>query len=200
MNGNSEILQHIETFGGAPFLNSSWDERNFNVEMLFEKEIYEAVYLFLNHYISRCPHPDNKSQEIICLKNLNQTRFDGVQIYDVILMYKELKIDKKVIQSTYQKVNAFISVRVRRILNSLKLVISKEQILFQRNLSDIDVNPTIFTISSLNNYTHNTLNWLNIINSQLSAESQLTEDSEIFIKKPEVILKLLQLMKVTSKK
>lgn len=36
-----------------------------------------------------------------------------------------------------------------------------------------------------------------MINSQLTKESQVTEDTEILIEKPEMILKVLELMKVT---
>ena len=55
----------------------------------------------------------------------------------------------------------------------------------------------IMTVSSMNKYTNNSLNWLGMINSQLTKESQVTEDTEILIEKPEMILKVLELMKVT---
>ena len=77
--------------------------------------------------------------------------------------------------------------------NPLKLYI------FQTTLSEVEANPGIFTISTLNNYTHNTFDWLVMINSQLTIESQLTDDSEIYIENPELILKLLELIKDTPK-
>ncbi|CAO1378141.1 unnamed protein product [Diamesa hyperborea] len=42
MNGSVEILQHVKSYGGAPFLDSSWDENNFNIKELFEKEPFNA--------------------------------------------------------------------------------------------------------------------------------------------------------------
>lgn len=65
--------------------------------------------------------------------------------------------------------------------------------------SQTEANPVIFTISELNNYTHNTFDWLLLINAQLTIELQLTDESEILINNPELILKLLELIKDTPK-
>lgn len=67
------------------------------------------------------------------------------------------------------------------------------------NLSQIDDSSGIFTISQLNYFTNNTLNWLNIINSHLASEFQITENSGVLIEKPRLILKLIELMNVTPK-
>ena len=56
------------------------------------------------------------------------------------------------------------------------------------------------TVSELNNDTNNTVDWLKIINSRLTIESQLNIDSEILVEKLELILNLLELIKVTSKR
>lgn len=93
----------MKSFGGAPFLDSSWDEKNFNIKKLFEKESFNAVYFFLNHWIGLCPHPKKKSQEIVCLRNSTLIRIHGTRIDDIIHMYKELKINKQLIQSMYHK-------------------------------------------------------------------------------------------------
>ena len=65
------------------------------------------------------------------------------------------------------------------------------------NLLETEGMTKIMTVSSMNKYTNNSLNWLGMINSQLTKESQVTEDTEILIEKPEMILKVLELMKVT---
>lgn len=65
--------------------------------------------------------------------------------------------------------------------------------------SQTEANPVTITISELNNYTNNAFDWLLIINAQLTSELQLTNESEILINNPELILKLLELIKDTPK-
>ena len=69
----------------------------------------------------------------------------------------------------------------------------------QSYLSGSDEEPRFFTIASFNKYTNEALNWLKIFNSQLTVESQLTEDSKVMIEKPDLLLKLLDLIKDTPK-
>ncbi|CAO1416957.1 unnamed protein product [Diamesa tonsa] len=173
------MLQYVKSYGGAPFLDSSWDENNFNINELFEKESNHAVYYFLNQYIVLCAHPKKKSQEIVCLRNSTSKKHDIFENDDIIQVFKVLDIDKQLIRSVYNESNDFKKA--------------------QKNLLEINVNPGVFTVSSLNDLTNNTLNWLKIFNSHLNVESQLTEDSEIFIEKPELIVQLLELMNVTPK-
>ena len=178
MKGSVEIIQYIKSMGGAPFLDSSWDEKNFHVEDLFAEETLRSLNYFLNHWIEQCPHPKNKTQEIVCLRYSIPYNVSNVDIADVIRVFKELKIDEKLVRSTYQEAIDFATSQVR---------------------SEIVGNPSFFTISSFNNYTNNTVNWLKIINSNLTMESQLAEDAEIFVENPELIVKLLDLIKRTPK-
>ncbi|CAO1378159.1 unnamed protein product [Diamesa hyperborea] len=103
MNGSVEILQHVKSYGGAPFLDSSWDENNFNIKELFDKEPFNAVYFFLNQWIGLCAHPKNKSREIVCLRNSTLIRIHSIGVDDIIQMYKVLNIDIQLIRSVYLK-------------------------------------------------------------------------------------------------
>lgn len=105
--------------GGAPFLNSSWEEEKFNVKDLFDKEPEIVVFLFLNHVVRRCRHPQNYSQEIVCLKSLIPLTLSEVLINDIVRMFKEIKIDTKLTQSVSQKLNAFFHKQVKKNLYKL---------------------------------------------------------------------------------
>ncbi|CAO1412737.1 unnamed protein product [Diamesa tonsa] len=180
VNGTAEVLNYVKSFGGAPFLDYLWDEDSFNVEELFEKNVEAACYEFLNQWVQQCPHPEDNSRTIICLKTKKTDLSYGVVIDQLVQMFKQLNIDQKPMKSLIQSCETFTRKKI--------------------DLSNIDVTPVIFTISQLNNYTDNAINWLKIINSQLTSELQLTDESEIFIMEPEVILKMLELMKVTPKR
>ena len=99
--------------GGAPFLNSSWDENDFHVEELFEKETYDAFSDILNHNIGRCPHPKNKSEDIICLKNMDRFNISQKLIDDIAYHFKEITNNQTLIQLTAEKNNDFINKQVR---------------------------------------------------------------------------------------
>lgn len=178
-NGTAEMLQLLRSLGGAPFLNPSWDEERFNVKELFVKVTYEVAPLFINHGIGRCPHPQNKSLEVVCLKSVVPVIRSGAEINDIVYMFKDLKIDKELIRATAEECNTFRQ-------NQIDVSGTKEA-------------SVTLTISQINNYTNYTLDWLRIINSQLTIESQLTGDADILIEKPELLLKLLELIKVTPK-
>ncbi|CAO1416949.1 unnamed protein product [Diamesa tonsa] len=92
-NGSVEILQHVKSYGGAPFLDSSWDENAFNIKELFNKEPFNAVYFFLNQTIELCTHPQNQSREIVCLRKSTLKKFNGIEINDSIQMFKVFDID-----------------------------------------------------------------------------------------------------------
>ncbi|CAO1441045.1 unnamed protein product [Diamesa serratosioi] len=176
-NGASEILNYLRSLGGAPLINSSWDESNFKVMDLFHNATKAAIYIFLNHQIARCPHPHNKSEEIICIKYYNPWNHSVRDKDDFIEMLVELNIDKSLSHSTAHQVAKFL-------LQRLDLLENKG---LRR----------ILTVSSLNEFTKYSLNWLQMINSQLTKEAQVVEEIEILIEHPEMIQKFLELMEVT---
>ena len=109
------MLQYVKSFGGAKFFDSNWDEKNFNIEELFEKEPYDAVLFLLKHLILRCPHPQNKSQETVCLKSITHNFISLTKIDDIVEVFKNLKIDENMIRKTYQNGQSFSIDQVRRI-------------------------------------------------------------------------------------
>ena len=111
-NGTLEILHYLRTLGGAPFINSSWNESSFNVKDLFNKATKAAIYIFLNQQIAKCPHPHNKSQEIVCVKYYNPWDQSVRDKDDFIEMLKELNIEETLIHSTAQKAAQFLLQRV----------------------------------------------------------------------------------------
>lgn len=104
-NATAKIIQHLRSLGGAPYLDSFWDEKDFKVKELIEKEAEVALYLFLNHEIQRCSLPN--SEEIICLTTL-EPKIKNYKVDEIIHLSKELKIDPKFIPSMYQKCQDFL--------------------------------------------------------------------------------------------
>ena len=98
------MLQFMSSLGLAPFLNSSWDERNFDVMELFNKQPTAAIDSFLNRKIVKCPHPQNKTQKVICLKALNKIKYPKLLINEMI---KEYKLNKTIIEPTVQKIGDY---------------------------------------------------------------------------------------------
>lgn len=110
-----EILHHLRTLGGAPLINSTWDESSFNVIDLFNNATKSAVYIFLNQQIARCPHPYNKTQEIVCIKYYNPWDHFVRDKDDFIEMLKGLHIDESLRHFTAQQAANFLLQRVRKI-------------------------------------------------------------------------------------
>ena len=111
-----EIFQHLSSLGGAPLIDSSWDEGSFNVYEIFEKDTHNSVYFFLNHFIERCPHPRNDSQEIVCLQSSVPPIYSDVLVDNIVDMFKEIKIDEKLTRSIAQEFNIFRQKQVNEIL------------------------------------------------------------------------------------
>lgn len=110
------MLQHVRSLGDAPFLNVSWDESHFHIKELFEKETREAVYYFLHHDTGRCPHPQNKSEEVFCLKNIVPSSFSQELINDIVYLFKGITHNKTLIQVTAEKANDLLKKQVRQLL------------------------------------------------------------------------------------
>ncbi|CAO1329984.1 unnamed protein product [Diamesa hyperborea] len=115
VNGTAEMLQYVKSYGGAPFIDSSWDENNFNIKELFEKESFDAVDYFLNHKIELCEHSKNKFQEIVCFRTSTVNRIQSIEIDDIIQMYKVLNIDKQLIRSVYNDSIDFTKAQVENV-------------------------------------------------------------------------------------
>ncbi|CAO1378234.1 unnamed protein product [Diamesa hyperborea] len=113
VNGTAEMLQYVMSYGGAPFLVSSWDENNFNIKELFEKESYDAGRYFLNQYIGLCEHPKNKSQGIVCLRTSNPITIQNVD--DSIQMFKVFNIDVQLIRSVHHKAIGFMTSQYKQL-------------------------------------------------------------------------------------
>lgn len=75
-----------------------------------------AVYIFLNQQIARCPHPYNKTQEIVCIKYYNPWDSSVRDKDDFIEMLKELNIDEGLSLSTAQQVANLLLQRVWKFL------------------------------------------------------------------------------------
>ena len=106
----------MSSFGGAPFINSSWNEESFSVNELFEKETGSSFYFFLNQLINRCPHPQKNSQEIVCLQSSDPTLFSDALIENIVFMFKQINVTANLTISTAQKFNVYIQKQVNRIL------------------------------------------------------------------------------------
>ena len=102
-----EILQYVSSLGGAPILDSSWDEKSFKVNELFEKETDNCLSFFLNNFIERCPHPQNDSQEIVCLQSTVPPIYSDVLIDNIVFMFKQINVETNVTKSTAEKFNAY---------------------------------------------------------------------------------------------
>ena len=98
------MLQFMSSLGLAPFLNSSWDERNFDVMELFKKQPIAAIDSFLNLNIEKCSHPQNKTQTVFCLKALDKPEYNKLLINEMI---KEYKLNKTIIEPTVQKIGDY---------------------------------------------------------------------------------------------
>ena len=83
---------------------------------LFMKATRAAVYIFLNQQIARCPHPYNKTQEIVCIKYYNPWDSSVRDKDDFIEMLKELNIDEGLSLSTAQQVANLLLQRVWKFL------------------------------------------------------------------------------------
>lgn len=104
------MFQYMNSLGLAPFLNSSWDEKNFDAMELFDKEPTAAIDKFLNHNVGKCPHPQNKTQEVVCLKSFFQPVYPFVIINEIL---KQLKINKSIVEPTVQKIEIYSLKKVR---------------------------------------------------------------------------------------
>ena len=98
----------MNSIGGAPLIDSSWDEESFNVNEFFEKDAHKAAFLFVNQYIDRCPHPLNASQEIACLYGSDpHPMYSDSLIDNLAYMFKQINIDEKLTRATAKEFNAF---------------------------------------------------------------------------------------------
>lgn len=116
INGSIEIIQYMKSLG-ADSLSESWNEENFNVENLFDKEPFYAFHMFMNYYVRHCPHPENKSKIVVCLQRSYETNYDG-DVDDIMYIYKELKIEKQLVRPMYENVKIFTKFQVGKDFNS----------------------------------------------------------------------------------
>lgn len=114
-NGTLEILQYLTSLGGAPLLNSSWDEEDFDIEELFENE-FHSVGLFLLQRVDRCPHPLDNSKSIVCLKSIFPLLFTEKESEKLYYMFKVLELDISLLESAVEMYLFYASVSVRLIL------------------------------------------------------------------------------------
>lgn len=94
---------------GAPFLNASWDETNFHIKELFEKETRETINYFLYHDTGRCSHPQNKSKDIFCFESYYPLTFS----HGIDYFFKRITYNKTMFQIIAEKSNYLLNQQAR---------------------------------------------------------------------------------------
>jgi ribosome-associated translation inhibitor RaiA len=92
MNGTTEILDYIKSWGGSPYVSGdSWNPDDFNITKIFDLEPKHAVRLFLNQIVEKCENPQNSSMEILCVKSYGREILSNDQFNDIIDMLKQIE-------------------------------------------------------------------------------------------------------------
>lgn len=98
--------------GGAPLLDSSWDEESFDDKVLFDQQPMKVVESFLKLRIHQCYY-ENESQEIVCLRYINPLIISDDLIDDIARMFKQLQIENNLTKSIGQEYQDFRQKQVR---------------------------------------------------------------------------------------
>lgn len=69
-NGRAEMIAYLDSLGSSPFLKreNQWDASQFDLKKLFDAEPDHATWVFFDHKISRCRHPNDSHLSIVCFK------------------------------------------------------------------------------------------------------------------------------------
>lgn len=157
---------------------------DFNIKALFEQEPGHAMFVFMDLDFVLCKDPRNESSFILCFEMTNDwsanTRYES----DMMKILSKFKLDDSVEKIMINHLNDFL--------------------LLKKPLQDRfkeSEKPDVLKIIQLNKkFPHFNLDWLKMINSQRFKKSQLTDDDEIWIKNPELIQNLLDLIVNMDKK
>lgn len=189
-NGVKDIMSYLRQSGGSPLItNGHWNEKNFDIKTLFEQEPESSLWIFLDQFLSRCDDPrDNSnassSTEILCIKTDDTWRYLKREEQDSRDILKLFKLDDDVKERAFNDYNNFL---MNKKPVQVELTGKKESEVLK--IKDLKTK-----FPELN------LNWLKIINNQLLRQSQVTEDDDILMGKPDLLRALLTLLVDMDKK
>lgn len=184
-NGAKDIISYLRQSGGSPLAtNGKWNEKNFDVETLFEQEPESALWIFLDQFLSRCDDPRDNSTEILCFKADDKWRFIKREEQDSKDILKLFKLDDDVKEDAFNDYNNFL----------MKKQPVQVELTGKREMEVLKIKDLKKKFPELN------LNWLKIINNQLLRQSQVTEDEEILLGKPDLMRALFALLVDMDKK
>lgn len=172
--------------GGSPILsNVTWNEDSFDIARLFKSEPDFALRLFLCHRLMRCEDPRNSSQHILCFKYDAYLAYDVFEIDDASYILKHLKhlnLDLDFVRNRLSMQKEFLQEQ------------DEEQITDKTKFK-------ILQIKELSmEFPGTPINWLEMINSQLFSDSQITEDDEILIQDISQLKRFADFLKQSDKR
>ena len=99
----------MKSLGGSPYLSGSdfWNETQFNLETIFHKESYYAVWIFMDRRFIRCNDSRNQSREILCLDTNYYWSYNDYGKSDTINMFKKLEISRELFNVTAEKLEQY---------------------------------------------------------------------------------------------
>lgn len=163
--------------GGSPLLsNGSWENESFNISKLFTSEPDLATKLFLGHHLARCDDPRNISREILCFKGDTEFIKSDKLENDFTYILRFMHIDSNLVEKGVKSLIDFMQKQetVRNETKAVSLVMTIEELKYKFAMIPI--------------------NWLELINSQMLRDSQVTEKEEIFVENPETMENLATLL------
>lgn len=124
-DGTKDFRDYFKSFGISIY--PTVDQSNFNMSKVFDEEPEESTYLLLKHELQRCPHPNDDSKEILCLKSVGSWKnpeliFDGYAdvLYEMNNIYKNASFGEY-FQKEFKKISSrmldFYRLQVGLLLN-----------------------------------------------------------------------------------
>lgn len=178
-------MSYMRQSGGSPLItNGNWNEKNFDIKTLFEQEPESSLWIFLDQFLSRCNDPRDNSTEILCIKADDTWRYIKREEQDSRDILKLFKLDDDVKARAFNDYNNFLMKK-----KPVQVELSGKKETEVLKIKDLKTK-----FPELN------LNWLKIINNQMLRQSQVTEEDDILMGKPDLLRALLTLLVDMDKK
>ncbi|KAG5666887.1 hypothetical protein PVAND_014894 [Polypedilum vanderplanki] len=233
LDGHKEIISHLESLGGSPFLSKHiawnskmfdfksgfgllemknfsilenenlWNEKNFNLEKIFELESVDALWFLLGYEIERCVKED---LEILCLRHRSPLKWNKTLRENIVEVLEYMndnfiagkfgkielreKLFKPVIEN-FDKFDQSFSEIEKNFEKSKKKLLKSEKVLL-KNEKMLDKNEEI-VMKIVELETKTGINWVKIFNDQLTDERKIVNNSEkVLIENFELLEKLVE--------
>lgn len=182
--GVKDATSYLMKLGGAPLLtNGSWNDEAFNISTLFTSEPDLATKLCLGHHLMHCKDPRNASREILCFENDDTIVITETLVTDTMYVLKHLKLDSAAMEEGLATFVQFLILQ-----RSLRVTFSD----YPFKVINIRDLKKAFPMIPM-------MDWLKVINSQLTSDSQVTGEEEILIRNFDKMKSFAKLMMLVDK-